>query len=122
MALDARVRCAVVSGYFYGVKDSLLHMSKNCSCNYVPGLWQLADMGDIGALIAPRPLLIETGRHDHLNGERGVANVTEQYGITRQAYALLDAEERLAHSMFEGGHRWDGTDVLPWLARWLRSE
>jgi dienelactone hydrolase len=118
-ALDERVRCAVVSGYFYGYKDSLLRLSTNCSCNYVPGLWQLADMGDIGALIAPRPLLIETGRYDELNGERGVLNVTEQYEITRQAYTLLGADDRLAHTLFEGGHRWDGTDVLPWLARWL---
>jgi dienelactone hydrolase len=121
-ALDERVRCAVVSGYFYGYKDSLLRLSRNCSCNYVPGLWQLADMGDIGALIAPRPLLIETGRHDDLNGERGVENVTEQLAITRPAYALLGAEDRLAHTVFEGGHRWDGTDVLPWLARWLSSQ
>jgi dienelactone hydrolase len=118
-ALDERVRCAVVSGHFYGYKDSLLRLSRNCSCNYVPGLWQLADAGDIGALIAPRPLLIETGRHDPLNGERGLENATEQVAITRQAYALLGSQDRLAHTVFEGGHRWDGADVLPWLARWL---
>src|SRR5215217_3012916 len=118
-ALDERVRCAVVSGYFYGYKDSLLRLSRNCSCNYVPGLWQLADAGDIAALIAPRPLLIETGRYDDLNGERGVLNVAEQLDITREAYALLGVEDRLAHTVFEGGHRWDGADVLPWLARWL---
>jgi len=121
-ALDERVRCAVVSGYFYGVKDSLLRLSRNCSCNYVPGLWQVADMGDIGALIAPRPLLIETGRYDGHNGERGVENVIEQREITRQAYALLSAEDRLAHTVFEGEHRWDGADVLPWLVRWLSSQ
>jgi dienelactone hydrolase len=118
-ALDDRVSCAIVSGHFYGYKDALLRLSRNCSCNYVPGLWQLADAGDIGALIAPRPLLIETGRHDHLNGERGVLNVTEQLAITRRAYALLGVEDRLAHSVFEGGHRWDGADAVPWLARWL---
>jgi dienelactone hydrolase len=121
-ALDARVRCAVVSGHFYGYKDSLLRLSRNCSCNYVPGLWQLADAGDIGALIAPRPLLIETGRHDPHNGERGLANATEQVAIAREAYALLGSQDRLAHTVFEGGHRWDGADALPWLARWLGSE
>lgn len=118
-ALDERVRCAVVSGYFYGYKDALLRLSRNCSCNYVPGLWQLVDMGDLGALIAPRPLLVETGSRDGLNGERGVANVTEQLAITAAAYALLGAEGRLAHSVFDGEHRWDGADVLPWLARHL---
>jgi hypothetical protein len=96
-ALDERVRCAVVSGYFYGYKDSLLRLANNCSCNYVPHLWELADMGDIAALVAPRPLLIETGTLDPLNGERGVANVAEQLAIARQAYTLLGASERLGH-------------------------
>ena len=40
----------------------------NCSCNYVPHLFEHVDMGDVGALIAPRPLLVETGTHDDLNG------------------------------------------------------
>jgi dienelactone hydrolase len=118
-ALDERVRCTVVSGYFYGYKDALLRLSQNCSCNYVPGLWQLADIGDIGALIAPRPLLIETGRADRLNGARGVANVVEQVDLTRRAYSLLGLEDRLSHSIFEGAHRWDGADALPWMSRWL---
>jgi dienelactone hydrolase len=103
-ALDERVRCAVVSGYFYGYKDSLLKLCANCSCNYVPHLWEAADMGDIAALIAPRPLLIETGARDPLNGERGVTNVTEQLAITQQAYDLLGVPERLSHDVFAGEH------------------
>lgn len=118
-ALDERVRAAVISGYFYGYKDSLLRLNANCSCNYVPGLWQLADMGDIGALIAPRPLLIETGDVDHLNGERGAANAEEQVAIARQAYRLLGAGERLEHDIFAGGHRWHGVRALPFLAEKL---
>lgn len=114
-ALDQRVRYAIVSGYFYGYKDALLHMNRNCSCNYVPGLWQLADMGDLGALIAPRPLLIESGCHDELNGARGLENVYEQLTITRQAYDLLGVSHHLAHSVFEGEHRWDGNEVESWL-------
>jgi len=118
-ALDERVTCAVDSGYFYGVRDSLLVLSANCDCNYVPGLWLLADMGDLGALCAPRPLLIETGDEDTLNGERGLANVREQVAITRRAYAALGAEERLRHAVFHGPHRWDGTEAIPWLRQWL---
>ncbi len=67
-ATDPRVTCAVVSGYFYGVRDSLLEMPNNCDCNVVPHLWENFDMGDIGAMIAPRALLIETGDADPLNG------------------------------------------------------
>jgi dienelactone hydrolase len=120
-ALDERVKCAVVSGYFYGVKDSLLHLAQNCSCNYVPHLWELVDMGDVGALVAPRPLLIETGDQDDLNGPRGIHNVVEQVDVTRDAYRLVGAEEHLAHDVFAGGHRWRGAAALPWLVRHLRA-
>ncbi|MEN9939166.1 MAG: hypothetical protein RLZZ387_5745 [Chloroflexota bacterium] len=120
-ALDERVRCAVVSGYFYGFRDALLRLSENCSCNYVPGLWQLVDKGDLGALLAPRPLLVESGRQDPLNGERGVVNVTEQLAITARAYSLLGATEHLAHHVFEGEHRWDGARTTAWLRHWLAA-
>lgn len=121
-ALDERVDCAVISGYFYGVADSLLHFSGHCDCNYVPHLWEAADMGDVAALIAPRPLLIESARQDPLNGLRGVDNVLEQYVITEQAYKLLDAPERLTIDLFDGGHVWHGTLALDWLDQWLRSQ
>jgi dienelactone hydrolase len=118
-ALDERVRVAVVSGYFYGYRDSLLILNENCSCNYVPNLWQTVDMGDLGALIAPRPLHIESGDKDPLNGPRGLINVDEQLEIARQAYALSGDQEKLAHSVFSGVHRWDGTEVYPWLKQVL---
>jgi dienelactone hydrolase len=117
--VDERVDVAISSGYFYGVGDSLLHLSDNCDCNFVPHLWEYADMGDLGALLAPRPFLIEAARQDGLNGPRGIDNVLEQYEITRQAYKLLDAEDRLAIDTFDGGHVWHGTVSMEWLDQWL---
>lgn len=103
-ALDPRVRKAFVSGYLYGVDDSLLHLNGNCSCNYVPGLWRLLDMGDIASLIAPRPLLVQSCEGDHLNGARGLANVDEQLDIVRDAYELVEHAENLSHEVCPGGH------------------
>ena len=119
-SLDDRVACAVVSGYFYGVRDSLLSMCC-CDCNYVPHLWEYVDMGDLAALIAPRPLLIETGTRDELNGPRGVINTIEQVDIARSGYELLAAPDRLAHDIFEGEHCWHGVQAYSWLDRWLKS-
>jgi dienelactone hydrolase len=118
-ALDDRVDCAVISGYFYGVADSLLDMSDNCDCNFVPHLWENADMGDVAALIAPRPLLFESARGDPLNGPRGIDNVLEQYAVTQHAYAVAGASDRLAIDVFEGGHMWHGVAAFDWLDRWL---
>jgi dienelactone hydrolase len=120
-ALDERVACAVDSGYFYGVKDSLLDFP-NCNCNYVPHLWEQVDMGDLAAIIAPRPLLIESGTRDELNGARGIINAIEQVEIARRAYELLEVPERLSHDIFEGEHRWNGILAYPWLDRWLRTK
>lgn len=103
-ALDPRVRKAFVSGYLYGVDDSLLHLNGNCSCNYVPGLWRLLDMGDIASLIAPRPLLVQSCEDDHLNGARGLANVDEQLDIVCGAYELVGHAGDLSHEVCPGGH------------------
>ena len=118
-ALDERVRCAVISGYLYGYKESLLDQHRNCSCNYVPGLYEYVDMGDIAALIAPRPLLIETGNRDGLNGASGLANVTPQVEIIRSAYRLVGDEGLVYHDIFEGEHRWNGVEAIPWMERHL---
>ena len=118
-AVDARVTCAVVSGYFYGVRDSLLSIPGHCDCNVLPRLWENFDMGDVGALIAPRPLMIESGDADPLNGASGMKNVCSQVAIARKAYKLLKSDDRLAHRVFAGQHRWNGVEAIPWMKQWL---
>lgn len=115
-ALDERVKAAVVSGYFYGYKESLLD-KLCCFCNYVPHLYEYADIGDIGALIAPRPLLIETGDEDPLNGESNLKNVRSQVKQTRKAYKTLDASSNLKHVVFNGPHMWNGEKVPAFLKK-----
>jgi dienelactone hydrolase len=110
-----RIGAAVVSGYFYGYRESLLDQHANCSCNYVPRLYEAVDMGDLGALIAPRPLLIETGDKDPLNGKSGLKNVNSQVAIARKAYRVLGASDKLVHDVFEGGHKWHGTVAVPFI-------
>lgn len=105
-ALDDRIGLSVISGYMYGYKDSLLDLNGNCSCNYVPGLWEHVDMGDIGALLAPRPVMIQSCLGDPLNGARGIENVYEQVDIIKKAYAVYNASELVYHDICEGGHKW----------------
>ena len=118
-AMEERIRCAIVSGYFYGYKDSLLKLSDNCACNYVPDLWKWIDMGDLGAMIAPRPLLIESGDQDPLNGENGLSNVFSQIIIAQGAYTLIGAPDHLQHSVCHGGHQWYGRASETFLHRFL---
>lgn len=107
-ALDERICMAVISGYLYGYRDALLSLNRNCSCNYVPHLWEHLDMGDIASLIVPRPLLVQSCRDDRLNGPRGIVNAEEQVEIIRHAYQLFDASGLMIHEICEGGHQWHG--------------
>jgi pimeloyl-ACP methyl ester carboxylesterase len=114
-AMDERVKSAVVSGYFYGYKNALLEQHECCYCNYVPGLFEAADMGDIGALSANRGLFVETGRYDELNGRDGLDNVYPQVETVKRAAAILGNEAGVRHHVFDGGHAWRGEQSVPWL-------
>jgi Dienelactone hydrolase and related enzymes len=111
-ALDDRIRACVVSGYYYGFKEALLELN-NCSCNYAPHIWEYIDAGDLGALIAPRYFIIETGTEDGLNGKSKLENVIPQVDMARKAYGLFGAEGKVIHDIFEGGHKWHGTVAIP---------
>lgn len=107
-ALDERIQYAVISGYMYGFRDALLTLNRNCSCNYIPHLWEHLDMGDIASLIAPRTLVIQSCRQDRLNGPRGIVNAVEQAAVIEKAYRLCHAEKLPLHDICEGGHQWHG--------------
>jgi len=116
-ALDDRISVSVISGYLYGYKEALLERNGNCNCNYVPHLWEHVDMGDIAALLAPRPVWVQSCREDHLNGTRGIANVTDQLDIMKKAYRLYQAEHRIYHEICPGGHQWHDENLKEYLQK-----
>jgi dienelactone hydrolase len=114
-ALDERITCAVVSGYFNTFRDSIMAID-HCLCNYVPSILQYAEMADIAGLVAPRPLLIESGERDPIFP---AAATRRALGELSRIYAAFDAPERLDADFFEGEHRWSGAKAYDWLERWL---
>lgn len=103
-ALDDRIRAAGVSGYCNRFADCILSI-RHCIDNYVPGLGLLADSGDIAALIAPRPLLIQAGTRDPLFP---IAATRAAVGKLKQCYALFGASRSLETDIFAGGHQFRG--------------
>lgn len=114
-AMDPRITTAVISGYFCTWQWSIMAM-RHCEDNYVPGILQHAEMADVGALIAPRPLLIEAGTEDAIFPLPGVHDA---YDKLAKVYALFAEPERLALDVFAGEHQWHGTVAVDWLRRWL---
>ncbi|WP_320128970.1 alpha/beta hydrolase family protein [uncultured Sphaerochaeta sp.] len=104
-SLDDRIQLAVISGYIHGYYDSILD-THLCACNFVPKLWEYADISDIASLIAPRPMFVENGIEDPLNGHRGVADPKEQVEKIKRAYALFRSEDKMEQYTPEGLHAW----------------
>ena len=100
-----RIQAAATSVWFYGFRDAHIGLPHNCSCNYPIGLMREFDCCDIGSLVAPRALHIETGWRDYLSSrEIGLGNVLNQYNKTQASYELLGKTGRLSLYVFDGGH------------------
>jgi hypothetical protein len=114
-ALDERVTVCVPSCYFCSFKRSILGM-RHCECNYVPHILEYAEMGDLAALIAPRPFRAIAGEHDPIYP---VAGAREQFETVRRAYALLGAEDRCSLAVHPGAHAYHHALSQDWFGRWF---
>lgn len=116
-ALDERVRAVVVSGYLSSWHAAHRVPANLCGSQVLPGMLGRIEHLDVAALVAPRPMLVETGADD-LVFPIDAAHAT--VADLRRVYHALGAEPgALDHHVFAGGHRWDGARVEAFLARWL---
>jgi dienelactone hydrolase len=111
-AMDARIGCAVISGHLANYDNGVF----GCVCNVVPHLLQWADRGDIGGLLAPRPLLVESADNDQCFSRDATLAA---YEVTKRAYEAAGVPNRIDIDLFEGHHEWHGTKAWPWLEHWL---
>lgn len=117
-AFDERVAAAVVSGYFSSWAESHKMPWNMCGSQVMPGMLGRIEHLDLAALVAPRALLIESGASDDLFP---VATASAEFEKLRHVYEFLGAPERVEHSIFEGGHQWNGA-AYGWFERWVGGE
>ncbi|MXZ23964.1 MAG: hypothetical protein F4Y80_03685, partial [Caldilineaceae bacterium SB0665_bin_21] len=86
-AIDERLAVAVPGCYFCSFKESIMDI-RHCECNYVPGSAGRLDMGDLAALIAPRPLRCIQGIMDPIFP---IDASRAEFARTRKVYELLEA-------------------------------
>lgn len=115
-AWDERVAAAVVSGFFSSWAEAHKMPWNMCGSQVLSGMLGRLEHVDLGALVAPRPLLVESGTEDLLFP---VGTATESVRQLRRLYDHLGAGDRLVHDVFDGDHRWHGRQALPFLERWL---
>jgi dienelactone hydrolase len=114
-ATDQRIAAAIVSGYLSSWRAAHSVPWNMCGSQVLPGQLGVIEHIDVAALVAPRPLLVESGTDDPLFPVGAAQSTVAQL---RRVYEALGADpDRVVHDVFEGDHRWHGDDVGAFLQR-----
>lgn len=110
-AIDDRIKAAapvnMISAHFQG----------GCICENGPLLRQDANNMEIGAMMAPRPLLLISTSGDWTTNTPGV-----EYPSIRNIYRLYDAEDRIKNVHLDYPHNYNKDSrraMYDWFAQWL---
>jgi hypothetical protein len=113
-AMDDRIGAAVISGHLasFAANDGIFA----CVCNAVPGILTWADRGEVGGLIAPRPLLIESASEDACYSRKATLDA---FDAVKRIYTAAGVPERTDIDLFDAKHVWSGAKAWDFLAKWL---
>lgn len=114
-ALDPRIAACGVSGYFNTFAGSVLAVD-HCVDNFVPGLLPVCEMPDMAALVAPRPLFVESGDRDPIFP---LPTFREAEETARKIYASAGVPHHFGSDVFSGDHVFHGKALLPFLSKVL---
>jgi hypothetical protein len=87
-----------------------------CGSQVLSGMLGNLEHLDLGALISPRPLLIESATDDPIFP---LAAAESSVARLRPVYESFGAGDALVHDVFVGVHQWHGDLAYPFLERWL---
>jgi dienelactone hydrolase len=115
-ALDSRVQAALIGAYLGKYIVSTL-AQEHCPCYDIPGILRYAEMGDVAALIAPRPVMFVNGRRDPTVNHLAAR---ESFGVVGHVYRLLGMHRRVKLiEPVEMDHYFDHQLACGWFRRWL---
>lgn len=117
-AVQPSIAVTAVSGFLSTYKGLMLDV-RNCAGYVVNGVLQHCDLYDVAGLIAPRPLVVESGTRDPCFVHEDALFAYER---TRDIYAAFGAEDCIALDEFEGEHEFHGEVAYPWFDRFLARD
>jgi dienelactone hydrolase len=113
-ALEPRIKVAAPVNMISSI------MQGGCSCENTPGLRTQTYNVEIGALMAPRPLLMVSA-----TGDWTVNTPLVEYPAIRSVYQLYGAAERVAQLQVDAPHNYNAASraaVYRWFARWFLGD
>ena len=111
--IDERFRKTVISGYVNTFRSSILSLW-HCPDNYIPGIMNIGEIYDFASSLAPRELLIESGRKDKLFP---IEASLEAHKEIERIYSLADASDKLIIDVFDGKHSVSGRKSFDFLSK-----
>lgn len=107
--MDERIRYSMPSCAVCTYEASIMAMH-HCPCNFIPGIRNYFNMGDLGGLIAPRPLVMVCGVEDNIFPIDGVE---ETFDLIQKEYAQLGKQDLCHLVKGAGGHQFYPDDAWP---------
>lgn len=117
--MDKRVKAAVAGSCLCELHDPSVRIPRLCGSLAVPDLCRYFDICDVAALAAPRPLLVQTGRHDE---SVPVESAMKAYERLKAAYEAWGCPQAVALDVFAGGREFHTQTAVEWMDRWLRDK
>lgn len=114
--LEDRIRLAMPSCAVCTYKHSIAAM-EHCVCNFIPGIANYFDMGDLAGLIAPKKLVVVNGKEDPIFPDEGVR---ESYEIIKKMYEAAGVPDNCALVTGDGGHRFYADPAWPIVKEMLK--
>lgn len=114
-AADRRVTAACISGFVCSYKSCFLDQV-HCGCGYSFALARYLEHIDLCALIAPRPLLLESAISDPIFP---IAVAKAAFDELQTLYARLGVPECVDQDVFSGDHEISGRVAYDWLVEQL---
>ena len=106
---DERICLSMPSCAVCTYDESIMAMW-HCPCNCIPGIRNYFNMGDLGGLIAPRPVVVVCGVEDNIFP---LAGVEKSYETMRNIYQSMGKEELCRLVKGNGGHQFYPDEAWP---------
>lgn len=115
--MEERIALSMPSCAVCTYDESIMAMN-HCPCNFVPGIRRYFNMGDLGCLIAPRPLVVVCGETDPIFPLPGVK---KSFAVMQQAYADAGKADLCHLVIGNGGHQFYPDDAWPVAKNYLAN-
>jgi len=115
--LDDRIKAADIICYATTTEHYAISRPNFCGSQLVPFLYKYADVSDVMAAIAPKPLLIESGASDTCFWIHSAMNAHE---TVKKAYDVSGYPDNLWIEVFPGEHSFSGRKAFSFFKKFLR--